>query len=72
MNPKGEAGMARSDELLTLQEVAMWLRVPPSTLYQWRYKGDGPRGIRVGRYVRYRRSEVEAFLHERTDPRPAA
>jgi excisionase family DNA binding protein len=57
------------DELLTLQEVAAWLKVPIGTLYRWRYVGEGPRGIRVGRYVRYRRCDVEAFLNERLDAR---
>jgi excisionase family DNA binding protein len=62
-----EDGMTQADELLTLQEVAAWLKVPATTLYQWRYQGEGPRGMRVGRYVRYRRSDVEAFIQERLD-----
>ena len=53
--------MARS-KLLSLQEVADYLDVPPATLYAWRHKGTGPRGIRVGRHVRYREDDVEAWL----------
>ncbi|MGH8930055.1 MAG: helix-turn-helix transcriptional regulator [Egibacteraceae bacterium] len=65
--------MARGEEYLTVKQLAELLQVPVSTVYRWRYLGVGPRGIRVsGRHVRYRRCEVEAFLEERTDPRPAA
>lgn len=50
------------DRLLTFQEVAEWLQVPPGTLYGWCYRGDGPPSYKVGRYVRYRLGEVEAWL----------
>lgn len=46
----------------TVQDVAEFLRVPVQTLYEWRTKGYGPKGIRVGRYVRYRREDVLAWV----------
>ncbi|HET7041790.1 MAG TPA: helix-turn-helix domain-containing protein, partial [Gemmatimonadales bacterium] len=46
------------DEMLTLKEVAALLRVPEATLRYWRHLGTGPRGFRLGRSVRYWRSEV--------------
>ncbi len=51
---------APSGELMTVEEVADFLRVPVATLYSWRHKGVGPRAVRVGRYLRYRRRD----LHE--------
>lgn len=48
--------------LLRTPEVSEWLGIPVSTLYQWRYRGVGPRAIRVGRHLRYRPSDVEAWL----------
>jgi predicted DNA-binding transcriptional regulator AlpA len=48
--------------LLWAQEVAAILGVPVKTLYQWRYKGVGPAGVRVGRPRRYRAADVEAGL----------
>jgi len=36
---------------MTLPEVADYMQVPLKTLYDGRYKGCGPRGMRVGRYV---------------------
>ncbi len=61
--------MVNREELLTVRQLAELLQVPVSTIYRWRHLGEGPRGIRVsGRHVRYRRSDVEAFLKERMDP----
>jgi excisionase family DNA binding protein len=58
-------------ELLTVDDLARLLRVPKATIYRWRTTGDGPRGYTIGRYVRFRRAEVEAWLEERADePRP--
>ena len=41
------------DCLWTVEETAQYLRVPPATLYQWRYLGIGPKAGRVGRFLRY-------------------
>lgn len=59
------------DELLTPTELAEWLRVPLATVYQWRYKGEGPAGMKVGRHVRYRRSTVEDWLDDAERASPA-
>jgi excisionase family DNA binding protein len=49
--------------LLTIAEVAELLGVSERTLETWRYRGRGPAFIRVGKkVVRYRLSDVEAFL----------
>ena len=50
--------------LLSIDEVAELLGVPAGTLYRWRYVGTGPRGIKVGKHVRYRPADVEAWLEE--------
>lgn len=50
------------DELLTLQEVADVVRVPVATLRYWRHLGTGPRSFRIGRSVRYWRTEVFLWL----------
>lgn len=52
--------------LRTLECVAAYLGVPESTLYAWRYRGIGPRSIKVGRHIRYRDEDVEAWLDERS------
>lgn len=50
--------------LLTPQEVAAWLGVPVATLYQWRHARKGPRCLKVGRHLRYRVSDVDAWLDD--------
>lgn len=59
--------------LLSVKDVADYLGVPRQTLYAWRHKGEGPRCLKVGRYLRYRRQDLEAWLKQRADqPEPAA
>lgn len=53
------------ERLLSIDELAEYLGKPKGTLYQWRYQGEGPPAIRVGRGLRYRASDVEAWLDSR-------
>lgn len=52
-------------ELLSTSELAQYLDVPLSTIYLWRNRGEGPPGFKVGKQVRYRVSDVVAWLDER-------
>jgi excisionase family DNA binding protein len=45
-----------------LKELAKRLQVSCQTIYDLRSQGRGPRGFRVGRELRFRASEVEAWL----------
>lgn len=54
--------------LLDPDQLSILLKVPKGTIYQWRHRGIGPRSIRVGRHLRYRRSDVERWLDERSIP----
>jgi len=47
--------------LLTVAEVAVYLRVAQQTVRKWLAEGSLP-VIRLGRSVRIRRSDVETFL----------
>lgn len=69
-----ESGMAATTNwpsrgLATRREVAAWLGMPEATLRQWAYKGTGPKYRIVGRYARYRWSDVEAWLDEQPTTR---
>ncbi|HEY9412635.1 MAG TPA: helix-turn-helix domain-containing protein [Jiangellaceae bacterium] len=50
------------EPLWAVEDVAAYLGIPTKTIYEWRCKDYGPKGFRVGRYVRYRREDVEAWL----------
>ena len=54
------------DELLTLTEVADIFRVPEATLRYWRHLGSGPRSFRIGRFVRYWKSDVTRWLEDKS------
>ena len=45
--------------------LAEYLGIPLATVYQMNSRGNGPRRIRVGRHVRYRRADVDAWLDGR-------
>lgn len=44
------------------QDVADFLGVPVKTVYDWRAKGYGPKGRRVGKYIRYKPDDVEQWF----------
>jgi excisionase family DNA binding protein len=50
------------DRLLSVQDLADYLGVPVTTLYQWRYRREGPPGFRVGRHIRYRWQDVQDWI----------
>lgn len=61
---------------LTQDELAARWRVSPRTLEQWRWRGVGPRYLKIGGRVIYPLVEVEAYeaerLHQNTaGPLPA-
>jgi excisionase family DNA binding protein len=59
----------RTPRLLSPEELAAYLAVPLATVYRWRSRGDGPASYRVGRHVRYKLEDVEAWLSgRRADP----
>ena len=55
----------RGERLMSVQELAAYLDIPVKTIYAWRYHGEGPRGFRIGRHVRFRWHDVEAWLADR-------
>jgi excisionase family DNA binding protein len=50
---------------LTPQEAAEYLRSSPSTLAKLRVYGGGPHFCRIGKAIRYRRSDLDAFMSAR-------
>ncbi|MGW0630141.1 helix-turn-helix transcriptional regulator [Streptomyces sp. NPDC002758] len=52
--------------LATPQEIADYCGVPVGTIYQWSSRGGGPKFIRVGRHLRARWSDIEAWLDAQT------
>ena len=60
-------GFRVREQLLTLEETAEYLRLTPGALYTQRYRREEPGalGIRVGRKVLFRPSDIDRFLDEK-------
>lgn len=52
--------------LLTVPEVAAWLRVQPSTIYAWAAAGRLP-CLRLGGRLRFHRGDVASWLYGRKE-----
>jgi excisionase family DNA binding protein len=53
-----------TDELLTIAEVAAYLKLSRRTAWRWCKSGDLP-AIKVGHQWRIARSDLEKFIHHR-------
>ena len=63
-----EGSVSNGERWVSIVDLADELDVPVATVYQWRSKGHGPRGDKFGRHVRFRRSDVDAWVAGRLDP----
>lgn len=51
-----------TNETLTTPQAAAYLSLSPNTLNRWRWTGDGPRFVKLGRSVRYRLNDLDAWM----------
>jgi predicted DNA-binding transcriptional regulator AlpA len=63
---KSSANGGTRRALATPVEVSEYLGEPVATLYQWRHRGIGPKVHKLGRHLRYRWTEVEAWVDRQT------
>lgn len=52
------------DDILTIDEVAKYLRVSERTVYDWAQKGEIPSG-KIGTVWRFKKNEIEKWVNER-------
>jgi PTS system nitrogen regulatory IIA component len=52
------------DDILTIEEVAKYLRVSERTVYDWAQKGEIPSG-KIGTVWRFKRAEIEKWVNDR-------
>jgi PTS system nitrogen regulatory IIA component len=57
-------------EIMTIEEVAAYLRVSERTVYDWAQKGDLPGG-KLGTTWRFKREDVENWVDARISSKPA-
>ncbi len=53
-----------NDKMLTINDVAEYLDIPKATLHAWSSRGIGPKRYKVGRHLRYRRVDVDAWVDQ--------
>ncbi len=56
---------SQDDDLLGNPEAARILGVSEGCLNKWRVYGQGPRFVKLGRRIRYRRSDLNTFIDDR-------
>ena len=57
------------DDILTIEEVAKYLRVSERTVYDWAQKGEIPSG-KIGTVWRFKKSEIEKWVNQRLSSSP--
>jgi len=58
-------------EIMTIEEVAAYIRVSERTVYDWAQKGELPGG-KLGTTWRFKREDVENWVNSRLSPKPTA
>ena len=53
-----------SSAWVSTEELALELDLPITTLYAWRMRRVGPKAVKLGRHLRYRRADVDAWVDE--------
>ena len=58
-----ENGRSRVNDILTLEEVASYLRLTPQTIYKWAQEKRIP-GAKLGKEWRFRKSIIDRWLDD--------
>ncbi|MGD2034467.1 MAG: helix-turn-helix domain-containing protein [Bacteroidales bacterium] len=56
------------EDILTLEEVAKYLKLKPQTIYSWAQKGKIP-AAKLGKEWRFRKSVIDKWFNQHIDNR---
>ena len=56
------------ENLAEIESLSASSGLPVATIYDWRVDGKGPRGIRIGRSVKFAVSDVRAWIDAHREP----
>lgn len=68
MNEEQQPSPHGLESLLNINELADYLGVPVSTVYDWRTNGKGPRAYRFGKRIMFGVSDVRAWMDTMREP----
>ena len=57
--------MAKHQTFLDSDQAAEYLGLKRTTLEAWRCRGGGPKFVKLGRAVRYRQTDLDAWIESR-------
>jgi excisionase family DNA binding protein len=60
------------EPLMDVHELAAYLGIPISTVYDWRVHGKGPTAYRFGKHLKFAISDVRAWIAQQRDPSSSA
>ncbi|PZF85205.1 hypothetical protein C1I92_06165 [Jiangella anatolica] len=63
--PSGRWGL---EPLIDIEELAAYLGVPVTTIYDWRTNGKGPPAYKFGKRLKFAVSDVRAWLAAQREP----
>jgi excisionase family DNA binding protein len=63
VSPAQENGRSPAHDILTLEEVASYLRLTPQTIYKWAQEKRIP-GAKLGKEWRFRKSIIDRWLDD--------
>jgi excisionase family DNA binding protein len=63
VSPTEENGRSPANDILTLEEVASYLRLTPQTIYKWAQEKRIP-GAKLGKEWRFRKSIIDRWLDD--------
>ncbi len=63
MNDRRRSGSYLDNEILTIEEVASYLRLKPQTIYKWAQEKRIP-AAKLGKEWRFRRSVIDRWLDD--------
>jgi excisionase family DNA binding protein len=63
VSPTDENGRLPANDILTLEEVASYLRLTPQTIYKWAQEKRIP-GAKLGKEWRFRKSIIDRWLDD--------
>ena len=72
MNDDPQPSSHGLESLLNINELADYLGVPVSTIYDWRTNGKGPRACRSGKRIMFGVSDVRTWMDAMREPAGAA
>jgi predicted DNA-binding transcriptional regulator AlpA len=69
-SPYGPARRPQRPVAVPVEEIVLWdtddvcrfLKIPKDTLFRWNAQGTGPNYTKIGKYARYKKSDVIAWF----------